>query len=183
MEMEYLQQLKVHLQSLGALRPEAWEKIIGSISVSKLKKDENLVRENGTIAYVVSGALKEFDSWRRSHPTIVNFITADQFIVTGKRNQSNYIVAYNNCIVYEINRTQLNELNKLYPELQQIHDGICESYDQAIAFRSMLMDNYAAEGRVEQFKQHFKSILNLMSKGDMANYLGIEYGYLLTLYN
>lgn len=178
-----LQQLKILLQGFGPVRPEAWEQIKSCITEIHLKAHQNFIRDIGSLAYVVEGCLKEYNPWKRTRPSIINFLPAGQFIVTRKHNQFNFIKAYDDCTVYQISRADLKVLYHAFNELEQVHDGVCESYDESIAFRHLLHDEYDAKRRVAEFKKHFGKNLNYMSKKDMASFVDIEYTYFLGFYN
>ncbi len=83
-----LEAVKLKLSSYAPLRPEAWHQISVRLKLMVIKVNESFYRESGSIAYVVKGLLKEYDSRARRKPAIVNLIADNSFIITTENNQS-----------------------------------------------------------------------------------------------
>lgn len=183
MENEHLLALKNKLQSCGALRPEAWERIVQLQQQTSLKTGESFVRKQGTLAYIANGLLKEYDAQYRKNPSIINFIVANQCLVTRKHNQNHYLKAYLTTLVYYWDFEDLQQLYQEFKELKTIYDSVCAAYDEDTAYRLLILEEHYAGNRLKLFIKKYRDILPLLKKKDMANYVQMTYNHFIQAYN
>ncbi|TKC03477.1 cyclic nucleotide-binding domain-containing protein [Pedobacter cryotolerans] len=175
--------LQLTLQTYGALQPLAWQKINQLKQEQILKIHQSFIRKEGSIAYLANGALKEYDAQYRKSPSIINFISANQCLVTRKYNQSLYLKACMPCTIYFWDFEDLQSLYQEFKELKKIYDSLCANYDAAIAFRLFVLENSSTAQRIELFRQNFKALLPFLKKKDIANYLQLNYTHFLHINN
>lgn len=178
MEQDHLISFKIKLQNFGALRPEAWDRIIQNSELIELNTGESFNRKEGTIAYLYKGLLKEYNPQHRKKPSIINFISNNQFLITRKHNQVHYLKACmpTHILYWEWESQQL--LYKEFEELKKIYDYICTEYDDGIAWRSFLLE-LPVKDRIFYFRNTYKRLIPYLKKKDVSNYLHISYNHLL----
>ena len=174
--------LKLKLQKLGALRPEAWEMICFHLVTIQLKPNQSFVRSEGSLAFVAEGVLKEYDVADRKQPSIINFITIGQCIHTRSYNRKYYVKACTSSIIYFWNETALLEISKEFNELRPIYHRLCAEYDEGILFRMKLLEMTVPE-RISAFRGVFKIVMPYLKKKDIANYLNLHYTNFLRHWN
>lgn len=173
-----IDQFKTKLQSFGALRPEAWERIVQLCQQTELKTGESLIRKQGTLAYIAQGLLKEYDAQNRTQPAIINFNGPKQSIITRKHNQNHYLKAAISTTVWYLDFEDLQKLYQEFKELKSIYDALIAEYDELLLFRMQLLE-LPVQKRIDTFRLIFKPMLPYLKKKDMANYLHISYAYLV----
>lgn len=173
-----IQALKTKLQSFGALRPEAWERIVQLCQQTELKTGESLIRTEGTFAFIAEGILKEYNPQHRKKPAIINFIVTNQCLVTRKHNQAHYLKACVPTLVYYWDLTTLKLLYQEFEELKKIYDLFCQEYDDGIALRSFILE-LPVKDRIIYFQNTYQTIIPFLKKKDIANYIHISYNHLL----
>lgn len=178
MENEYLLPLKTKLQSFGALRPEAWERIVQLCQQTNVKTGESLLRKQGTLAYIAQGLLKEYDAQNRTQPSIINFNGPNQSIITRKHNQNHYLKAATPSLVYYWDFEDLQQLYQEFKELKIIYDALVAEYDDRIALRSFILE-LPVKDRIFYFQNNHQAIIPFLKKKDIANYIHISYNHLL----
>lgn len=176
-EENTVQNLKVKLQSLGALQPEAWERVLQLKKEILLKPNASLIRKEGTLAYVATGLLKEYDAQNRSQPSIINFIGSKQCIYTRKNNQQHYLKACSPSKVWYWDFASLKQLSIEFNELVNVYEILCAEYDYAIDWKRLVSDEKTISVKIELFLLQYKPILPLLKKKDIANYLNLSYDY------
>ena len=174
--------LKTKLQSFGALRPEAWERIVQLSQQTQLKTNESLIRKQGTLAYIEEGLLKEYDAQNRTQPSIISFIGPNQSIATRKHNQSHYLKTATPSLVHYWNFEDLQKLYQEFKELKAIYDALIAEYDELLLFRMHLLELPVQE-RIDKFWLIFKPMLPYLKKKDMANYLHLNYSFFVNQIN
>ena len=178
MEHALLINLKTKLQSLGALRPQAWELIVQLSQQRLLKINENFIREPGTLAYLAEGILTEHNLQHRKKPAIINFIIANQCLITRNHNQAHYLKACTAAHIYYWDLTNLKSLYQEFEELKKIYDHLCQEYDDGIALRSFIIE-LPVKDRIIYFQNNHQAIIPFLTKKDIANYLHISYNHLI----
>ena len=176
------EQLKLKLQSLGALRPEAWEMICQEMGSVALKPDQSFIRKAGTLSYLAHGVLKEYDAQDRYQPAIINFLGANDALITREQNRTHYLKACTECIIYYWDFEALERLYAQFRELKIIYDSLCAGYDHRIKLRVRLLE-LPVSGRIEIFKTVFMRLLPYLKKKDMANYLHLNYSHFIKIWN
>ena len=179
MASPHLINFKTKLQSFGALRPEAWERIVVSAQQTTLHAGDSFLRKEGTLAYVAAGILKEYNPQHRKKPAIINFIVPDHCIITRKHNQMHYLKACNPTLIFYWDLAALKLLYQEFEELKKIYDYLCREYDDGIALRGFLLE-LTVQDRITYFQHHYTAIIPYLKKKDIANYLHISYNNLLS---
>ncbi len=170
------------LQSLGALRPEAWERIVVLCQQKRLTTSESFIRKQGTLAFIAEGLLKEYDAQNRSHPAILNFIGINQTLITRMHNQNHYLKAAMPSIVYYWDVEDLQQLYEEFKELKSIYDSLIAEYDEGLHFRMHLLELPVQE-RIAKFSLAFKPMIPYLKKKDVANYLHLSYSFFVNQSN
>ncbi len=173
---------KQRLYNAGAIRPLAWEAIVQCMQQITLHTDERLIRKEGTLAYVADGILKEYDPINRKTPSIINFITPSNFIITRKHNASHYLKACTTTLIYYWDYPNLLQLYSQFNELQPIYNTLCAEYDATIDLRQFILEQHHANERILLFISAYKTSLNFIKKKDMANYLMLYYDNFIRSY-
>jgi hypothetical protein len=179
----YLNELKTKIQGFGAVRPEAWESIVEYARTIHLKAQQSFQRKPGTFAYVAEGLLKEYDVQNRLTPSIINFISSGQCLITRKYNQRNYLKAGLPTFVYYWDFDELQKLYQEFKELKTIYDELCAIYDEQTTFRQQVLEEHHAAARVMLFRMKYKTLLPFLKKKDMASYVQMTYNHFLKAYN
>ncbi|RYD95841.1 MAG: hypothetical protein EOP54_15090 [Sphingobacteriales bacterium] len=169
---------KIKLQSLGALRPEAWERIMQLSQQLRITTAKNLVRRPSSLVYVAEGLLKEYDHHEREQPAIINFIGLQQCFVTRRHHQNHYLQACTPCIVYHWDGEALQKLYQDFKELKPVYESLYAEYDEQMMLRMRLLEMSVQE-RIDAFRLTFKSTIPYLKKTDIANYLNVSYTNLL----
>lgn len=178
-KVTHLAALKIKLQSLGALRPEAWEQIVQLGQQRQVAIGESLVLKLGSLAYMADGLLKEYDN---ASPTIINFIGQKDCFVTRKHNQNHPLKACLPTLLYFWENEVLLQLYQEFNELRPIYEELCAEYDARVMLRMRLLE-MPVQKRIDQFKLIFKPMLLFLTKKDMANYLQLEYTNFIKKWN
>lgn len=178
----HLQALKSKLANFGAIRPQAWEKILAHLKETELKANESFNSEIGSVAYVAEGLLKEYDAQMRKNPSIVNFISAGNFLITTKYNQLRYTKVIGSAKLVHVNFEVLIPLFLEYNELKSIYDGVNSNYEDGIAFKQMILEENVSGIRIQLFINKYRTILPLLKKKDIANYTHIDYEYFIRIF-
>ena len=171
--------LRLKLQSLGALRLEAWERICELMNCVELKAGQNFIRKEGRLAYLTHGLLKEYITQQRLSPAVINFTSSNQSLPTRRHNQSHPLEACVDSVIYYWDFEALENLHQEFRELKVIYDGLCAEYDARVLLRMRLLEMSVVE-RIAAFKYEFKAVLPFLKKKDIANYLHISYTNLLS---
>lgn len=174
--------LKISLQAHGALRPEAWLQIQQLMQTTQLSPGENLIRTEGTLTFIDKGILKEYDPAQRSRPAIISFHSNGQTIITRRHNQSHFIKAISAATIFHWDQSALDQLHHSYPELKNIYLALCASYDQHISSRWILLE-LPPRNRIQLFRAHYPQLIPYLKKKDIANYLHLNYTYLIDKWN
>ena len=148
----------------------------------QLSPGENLIRTEGALAFIDQGILKEYDPTQRSRPAIISFHSNGQTIITRRHSQSHFIKAISAATIFQWEQAALDQLHYNYPELKNIYLALCASYDQHISKRSILLE-LPPRTRIQLFKAHHQLITPYLKKKDIANYLHLNYTYLIDKWN
>ncbi|HTM98673.1 MAG TPA: hypothetical protein VL088_08025 [Pedobacter sp.] len=175
--------IKLKLATYAALRPEAWHSISAQLKSTALKADESFTREKGSIAYVVSGLMKEYDSRARKKPAIVNFINSTNFILTTEHNRNRYLKAITDTTIVYLDFESLLSLFLLFRELKPIYDAALVNYEEGLDFRHSLLEERLATKKIQSFIIQYRPILSYLKKKDIANYCHIPYDNFVRHYN
>ena len=176
------EQLQLKLQSLGALRPEAWAMICLEMGSVTLKPNQSFIRKVGTLAFVAQGLLKEYDAQHRSKPALINFLGANDALITRKQNQNHYLKACTECRIYYWDFDTLEMLYKAFRELKIIYDSLCAEYDECFTFRQFLLEQKSAKERTLLFMERYHGQLPYLQKKDISNYLSLNYDHFTLIY-
>ncbi|RYG07236.1 MAG: hypothetical protein EOO07_27775 [Chitinophagaceae bacterium] len=179
---QLLLSFKLKLQSLGALRPEAWNRIVELSQQFQISTTNNLIRKNSSLVYVADGLLKEYDQHERELPAIVNFISQYQCFITRKHHQHRYLETCMPCVVYQWSFDDLQNLYQHFNELKPVYEMLCAEYEDGVMLRMRLLEMSVKE-RIETFKCEFKAVLPFLKKKDIANYLHLHYTHFLRHWN
>lgn len=175
--------LKAKLQTLGALRPEAWVKIVELMRLDEMKPGERFIRKAGLFAYVADGLLKEYDTEHRRLPIITNFISSNQVVITRDFNKTHHLIAAIPSAVLFWTFEDLEILYNEYKELKTIYDTLCATYDANNALGRLIMAERSAKKRVQLLIENHKSSLAFLSKKDLSNYLGLNYDHFTLVFS
>ena len=152
------------------------------MQTTKLSPGENLIRNEGTLTFITTGILKEYDPSQRSRPAIICFHSIGDAIVTRRHSQSHFIRAVSAATLFQWNQSALDQLHFNYPELKNIYLALCASYDLNLSRRSILLETHPRE-RIQLFRAHHSQIIPYLKKKDIANYLHLNYTYLIDKWN
>lgn len=175
--------LQLQLQSYGAIRPEAWQQIEILLQQKQLKTNQSFIRKEGTLAFIASGILKEYDATNRISPSIINFISKSQAFTTRRHNKYCYLKAGVPTLIWYLEFEQLQYLYLEFKELKKVYDGLCADYDESIALRQLILETPSAAQRITLFRTNFKSLMSYLKKKDIANYLHLNYTHFLHVNN
>lgn len=175
--------LKLQLMAHGALRPEAWERILEFCKHTRLKPNETFIRKEGTLAYVAEGILKEYDVKNRKSPVIVNFILPTQWLITRLHNQSYYLKASIPTLVVYWDLADLFILAEEYQELKATYSKLCATYDEAWAYSRVILEEKSARQKIALLLQRYRKNIPQLSKKDLSNYLRLNYDYFTLLFH
>ncbi|MBD1422568.1 cyclic nucleotide-binding domain-containing protein [Sphingobacterium chuzhouense] len=80
-----------------------------------------------------------------------------------------------------IQRHDLYQLAENYPVTIQLYDQLLAKQEQAADFRELILEMPKAE-RLEAFRSKFSTIIPLISRTELASYLGVSREYLRRLF-
>lgn len=178
-----MKHLKTKLHQYGPLRPQAWQCILESTITVDLRENESFIRQAGTIAFLSSGLLKEYDARHRTKPAIINFINTEDFFLCAHNPQSNYIRACAGSHIYLMHWPAIEKLYHRFRELKTLYDAIASGYNEQLAYRQFLLEESSATTRISLFIATKRAILPMLKKKDIANYLHINYDHFVRLYS
>lgn len=178
-----LEVIKLKIASYAPLRPEAWDQISARLRITIIKVDESFYRESGSIAYLVAGLLKEYDTRARRKPAIVNFITDDNFIVTTGISQSRYLKAITESTIVYLDFEISFSLAITFRELNPVYNAAVVNYEEGLNLRYRLLEERLVAKRIQQFIAKHRDLLLYLKKKDMANYCNIPYDNFVRQYN
>lgn len=174
--------LKHQLQQNGAVSPKAWAAICAEMKYKKVKYNEGFVYQSKGIAYVADGLLKEYNSQYRDRPSIVNFFHTDQFLFMGERPAHQFFRACVPTHLYYWNWEALHHLWLQFPELIRIYSNLNIQYINQCQLRPFLLEEKSTQVKIQHFYAEYKSIVALLPKKNIANYLNINYNYFVRHY-
>lgn len=177
-----LTELKFKLQSLGALRPDAWSLISETIKYTFIKSGENFNREEGQLSWLASGLFKEYDASARKRPSIINFIPIGGSLITKKLSKHFYLKACTDTCVIHIEFEELMAIYHKFKELRPIYDSLCADYDEGIFYRQRILEEKSAQRKIELFLIRYRPYLIFIQKKDISNYLKLNYDYFTSIY-
>ncbi|RDC54136.1 hypothetical protein DU508_23165 [Pedobacter chinensis] len=177
-----LEKLKVHLQSFGSVRPEAWAVITGLLHFTQIKKGESFNRKPGELAWLSSGILKEYNTFSRKKPSVINFLIPNDSLITRKLNAGYYLKACVDSELYHLGFEELVQLYLQFPELRAIYFSLCAQYDEGQEFRQLLLEEKSASQKIRMMIKRYRHQLNFISRKDICNYLHLNYDYFCSLY-
>lgn len=173
--------LKIHLQSYGALRPEAWDRIVSLITTVHLEPQQHLIREVGSLAYVATGLMKEFDVHDRVKPTILNFFGVGSTVYCITASHRLYLEAVLPTTVFSLDLAALHTLYLEFEELIKIYLNLRFNYYDSLLLRTHLLEMKPRE-RVIHFRRTRQLLLPFLQKKEMCNYLNLDYDYFVRTY-
>ena len=174
--------LKLQLQQNGAVSPKAWAAICAEMKYKKVKYDEGFLYQSKGIAYVADGLLREYNSQYRDRPSIVNFFHADQFFFMDERPAQQFFRACVPTHLYYWSWETLLQLWLQFPELIRIYRNLNVQYINQCQLRPFLLEEKSTEVKIKHFYDKYKSIVALLPKKNIANYLSINYNYFVRNY-
>lgn len=175
--------LKRKIQLYGALTDEAWTQILETKQVSLLDPNENFIRKENQFIYVLSGLLKEYTSFERKRPSIINIIKSDNCIITRKQNKQNTLTASMPTLILHWDFDSLVAIYKQFKNLIRVYDILCAQYDMGIAFRSLILETPGVEQRIRYLKAQYGDVIPYLKKTEIANYLHLNYHHFIKKYN
>ncbi len=173
--------LKLKLQNLGALRPEAWERIESLITTIELKPQQHLIRQESYLCYVASGLLKECDLSQRVTPSIINFFGNGDYLHCFADTHRLYLEAILPTTLFSLNLRDLQTLYLEFKELASIYGKLCFEYQERLLLRMHLLEIYP-RNRIIFFRRTHQCFLPYLQKKDMCNYLHLDYDYFVRNY-
>ena len=178
---KYLKNLKIKLESIHDIQPEALDRIIKACQQTKLKINHSLVFEQHTVAYVGSGLLKEYDSKHHDQPLITNFISNDQFFFA--KSKSHFLKAIKPTMIYYWKFAALLEIYKDFTKLDLIYQIAEHGYEERLSLRGIILEKHSFHQKLALFIISNLTILPLLNRKDMANYIGEDYVDFTSKYN
>lgn len=178
----YLKLLKANLHHFGALRPEAWEAIVETMSKFHLKANEYFPYKENCLGYVAKGILAAYDMEDRSIPAIVNFTNHEQSFIIQPSSPNIYLKSCTTTLVFHWNCEELKKLYRQFKELKHIYDASAAEYQQRLFLRMRFLELSVTE-RINKFREKFHSILPYLKKKDIANYLHLNYTHFVKVWN
>lgn len=183
MNEDNLKRLKQNLQTLGSVQPAAWILIAQWLNFMIIRKGESFPRNLGTIAWLSSGILKEYNSFSRKKPSIINFLTPNNSLITRKLNARHYLKAVIDCEIYYLDFDKLIQLGMKFPELKAIYFSLCAQYDEGQEYKTLVLEERLAVRKIELLISRYKFQLNFISKKDLSNYVNLNYDHFCMLYS
>lgn len=173
--------LKIHLQSYGALRPEAWHRITTLITTLQLKPGQHLIREMGSLTYLATGLMKEFDVHERLKPTILNFFGVGETVYCITKSHRLYLEAILPTTLFSLDLVALHTLHLEFEELIKIYRNLRYNYYEKLLLRMFLLE-MPPRKRIIHFRQTHQTLLPFLQKKEMCNYLHLDYDYFVRTY-
>ncbi|MES2113000.1 MAG: Crp/Fnr family transcriptional regulator [Bacteroidota bacterium] len=127
------------------------------------------IKKGFTRAYYTKGE-NEFSTW---------FMGEDEFIISvysffSRRPSFESIEVLEDCIVQSINWDQLQAIYKQYPEFNLTGRIITEQYYIRSEERAIQLQTLSSKKRYEKLLRDYPGILQKVSLGQIASYLGIK---------
>lgn len=157
-----------------------WEKEVPTfmdyIEEINLEIDEPLPNQRGDIYFVSSGSIAKY------HKKIPKrYITPGELIMIKFDSKPLFFRALEDSCILLIQRHDLYQLSANYPVTIQLYDQLLAKQEQAADFREMVLEMPKVE-RLEMFRSKFSRIIPLISRTELATYLGVSREYLRRLF-
>lgn len=164
---------------LNAIFP-SWETEVPTfmdyIEEIKMETDEPLPSQRGDIYFVSIGAIGKY---QKKIPK--RYITTGELIIIKFDSRPLLFRALEDSCVMLLQRHDLYRLADLYPVTIQLYDQLLAKQEQSADFRETLLEIPKAE-RLEVFRSKFGRIIPLISRTELALFLGVSREYLRRLF-
>ncbi|MCZ8215813.1 MAG: Crp/Fnr family transcriptional regulator [Cyclobacteriaceae bacterium] len=117
--------------------------------------------------------------YRKNDKEINSLFAIEDEVVTSSRTfffelpAKEYIQFLEDSIIYSISRNDLYELCAIYPEINTIERMATEAYSLALEDRIFSLQTLSAVERYEELVRDYPQILQRVSLGHIASYLGV----------
>lgn len=146
------------------------------IEEMNLDAGEPLPSQRGDIYFVSSGAIGKY---QKKIPK--RYITTSELIIIPLDSKSLLFRALQDCCIMLLQRPDLYRLARDYPIMIELYDQLRVKQEQSADFRETLLEMPKAE-RLEAFRNKFSRIIPLISRTELALYLGVSREYLRRLF-
>lgn len=141
-----------------------------------LEMDEPLPSLRGDIYFVSRGAIGKY---QKKIPK--RYITPGELIIIKFDSKPLFFRALQDSCIMLLQRRDLYRLANLYPVTIQLYDQLLAKQEQSADFRELVLEMPKVE-RLEAFRSKFSSIIPLISRTELAKYLGVSREYLRKIF-
>ena len=168
------------IQAISPLDNEAIEKFLGSIEIIELPAKHLIFKEGRTaknLYYLIKGAARSY-YLKDGKEAVLWFAFEDDLLtsvssfISQKRGFEN-IELLENSTLAAISHKEFNHLTKIYPSVNQLYRILLEQYYIILAGQYQEMHFFTAKEKYDNLIKNYPQILQRVSLGHIASYLGI----------
>lgn len=175
-----IETLKNRIQAISPLDNEAMEKFLGCLDIKEFPAKHLIFKEGKTakyLYYVIKGATRAY--YIKDGKEVVlwfafedDLITSVSSFISQKKSYEN-IELLEDCILAAISHKDFNYLVEKYPSINQLYRIFLEQYYIILANQYREMHFFTAKEKYDNLLKSYPSILQRVSLGNIASYLGI----------
>lgn len=141
-----------------------------------LEAGEPLPSQRGDIYFITSGAIGKYEKMIPKR-----YITMRELIIIPFDSKPLLFVALEDSSILFLQRPDLYRLARDYSVTIQLYDQLRAKQEKAVDFRATLLEMPKAE-RLEVFRSKFTRIIPLITRTELAKFLGISREYLRKIF-
>lgn len=141
-----------------------------------IESGEFLPGQLGDIYFVGEGSIGKYE---KSRPK--RYILPRELIFTPLTRHRYQFIALEKSVVYFLDRKKLYELAAIYPKHIVLYDLLREQHQKEMDIRAHLLSLDKIE-RLEAFRLHYRMILGLVARQELAKFLCVSREYLRLIF-
>jgi CRP-like cAMP-binding protein len=175
-----IETLKNRIQAISQLDNEAMEKFLGCLDIKEFPAKHLIFKEGKTakyLYYIVNGAARAY--YIKDGKEVVLWFAFEDDLITSVSSFISQKTSFENIELLEnstlaaISHKELNHLTKKYPSINQLYRTLLEQYYIILANQYREIHFFSAKEKYDNLLKSYPSILQRVSLGNIASYLGI----------
>lgn len=141
-----------------------------------LHSGDHLPNQRGEIYFICEGNIGQY---LQTEP--LSYFDAGSPIVVSLQFRPPQLKALNACRILILRRESTYALNKKHPGTFELYQQLIVKYEQHTTFRAYILSLPKFQ-RLEFFRKRYKPIIPLISRNELAQFLGISREFLRSIY-
>jgi CRP-like cAMP-binding protein len=172
--------IKKRIQAISPLDNEALDKFLACLQTMELPAKHLLIKEgriSGYLYYMIKGAARAY--YLKDGKEVVlwfafedDLLTSHYSFIAQKKSYEN-IELLEDCILAAISHKDFNYLVEKYPSVNRLYRVFLEQYYIFLADQYREMHFFTAKEKYDNLLKNYPLILQRVSLGNIASYLGI----------